>query len=780
MKNEKIKDIIAISIYILTFLLIYFILTKDGNFFASTTDFKTQHYMIPEYFRQLFYDTKDFLPDFALNLGSGSNIYYFSYYGLLNPIVLISYLFPNIPMLNYLITATCITTLSAIILFYFFLKKHKFNYKTRFITAFLFLTAAPIIFHTHRHIMFVNYLPFLILGLFGIDRCFEKKNITLLVISVTLIVLTSYYFSISSLIVLFIYYIYRFIKEKRNNFIKTSIKMSIPFILGIMISAYLTIPTLYALLNGRNDNSEVINFLELFKPSNYLLYGNYELGFTLITLIGILYILIFNKKKENKFLAGISLLVGTIPLFNYILNLGLYINAKTLIPFVPLVLLVTAEFLSILFKNKLNIKQILLITYIITSSTYICIRINQNDELIKLKDINNKKYKTTIELINNITKNDNSFYRINNQVYKKEMMNKVNNIDEYKTTMYSSTYNNIYRDFYYNLLNNNNGLRNNLMISASDNLISQILLNEKYIITKNELNDNYKLINEKNGIKVYENLNVLPIGYATDNLIDEENYKKLNYPTNILTLLDTVVTEKDNTKEDIKNIKPVKIDYKIIDKKNLDIKISNNQIIMLADKDASITVKLNNNIKNKLMFLDFKNRYNPNYDLSITINDQINKLTDETWRYHNNNFTFHYFFYNTDTLEIKLTRGHYMLTDFHLYLVELNKNDKIDEFIIDKNKTKGDIIQGNINVTNDSYFNLCIPYDKGFKIYVDGKQQEYEKTNLSFIGFKINKGNHNIKITYEAPYKKASIVISIIGIISTIGLSIYTKRDSMN
>ena len=177
--------------------------------------------------------------------------------------------------------------------------------------------------------------------------------------------------------------------------------------------------------------------------------------------------------------------------------------------------------------------------------------------------------------------------------------------------------------------------------------------------------------------------------------------------------------------------------------------------------------------------LDFKNRYNPNYDLSITINDQMNKLTDETWRYHNNNFTFHYFFYNTDTLEVKLTPGHYFLTDFRLYLVDLNKNEKIDEFIIDKTKTKGDIIYGNINVTNDSYFNMSIPYDKGFKIYVDGKEQEYEKTNLSFIGFKINKGNHDIKITYEAPYKNISIIISIIGIISTIGISIYTKRDSM-
>ena len=53
MKKERIKDIIAISIYIILFLLIYFILNKDGYFFVSTTDFKTQHYLIQDYFRTI-------------------------------------------------------------------------------------------------------------------------------------------------------------------------------------------------------------------------------------------------------------------------------------------------------------------------------------------------------------------------------------------------------------------------------------------------------------------------------------------------------------------------------------------------------------------------------------------------------------------------------------------------------------------------------------------------------------------------------------------------------
>ena len=87
-KKEKKKDFLAILFYIITYILIYTCITKNNYIFASKIDFSIQHYVIPEYFRNLFYQTKDIFPDFAPNLGSGQNIYYLSYYGLLNPIII--------------------------------------------------------------------------------------------------------------------------------------------------------------------------------------------------------------------------------------------------------------------------------------------------------------------------------------------------------------------------------------------------------------------------------------------------------------------------------------------------------------------------------------------------------------------------------------------------------------------------------------------------------------------------------------------------------------------
>ena len=154
MKKITKKDILSNLILISTFIIIYLFLTRNNHLFASNIDFKYQHYLIPEYFRTLFYNTNDLFPNFAPNLGSGQNIYYLSYYGLYNPYILISYLFPFIKMIDYLIATNCLIVITSAILFYYFLRKHQHKEKISFITSFLFLVSGPLIFHAKRHIMF--------------------------------------------------------------------------------------------------------------------------------------------------------------------------------------------------------------------------------------------------------------------------------------------------------------------------------------------------------------------------------------------------------------------------------------------------------------------------------------------------------------------------------------------------------------------------------------------------------------------------------------------------
>ena len=165
------------------------------NLNASIVDYNSQHAIFPDYFRKLFLETKQAFPSFAFNIGAGENIYNLSYYGLFSPIIMFSYLFPEITMINYIQISMIIITIASVVLMYYFLRS-KFNDKYTFLGTLLFLLSAPVIYHTHRHIMFINYMPFLLMGLIGVDK--NKK--TMITLSVFLMIMTSYYYSVCGII----------------------------------------------------------------------------------------------------------------------------------------------------------------------------------------------------------------------------------------------------------------------------------------------------------------------------------------------------------------------------------------------------------------------------------------------------------------------------------------------------------------------------------------------------------------------------------------------------
>ena len=102
---KKLKKDDYKNIALILFLIIIYVLCITNflnSFYGSTVDWDCQHFSIPDYFRKLFYETGNLIPNFAFNLGNGQNIFYYSYYGLLNPIILFSYFLPFVKMVDYI------------------------------------------------------------------------------------------------------------------------------------------------------------------------------------------------------------------------------------------------------------------------------------------------------------------------------------------------------------------------------------------------------------------------------------------------------------------------------------------------------------------------------------------------------------------------------------------------------------------------------------------------------------------------------------------------------
>ena len=825
----KKKDYILLSIICLIPIILILVLLFNGYAYASTIDWSNQHYVLPEYFRNLFYDTGNLLPSFSMNLGMGQNIFYFSYYGYLSPIVLISYLFPYIPMHIFMIAISITILFISIILFYKWIK-NKYDSNIAFIITFIFALNPTFSYHFHRHIMFVIYMPFMILALKSVDLFFEKNKKIPLIISTLLMIFTSFYFSVYGIVTIGIYTLYLLLKKNKFE-TKKLFNVIATVTIPILLSAILLLPTAYALLNGRTETlTDSINLLKLLNPLNnfsYTFYNSYySWGLTFIFIIAIIRGF-FSKEKNRIFLSIISSIFIIFPLSSYMLNVFMYIDGKCFIPFIPVALLIVCEFFKDLFNNKIKLEKkyliiipiiiILTIASIINKKAYLlipdiilciiflylCIKTKKNvlmfipviiisltsfilssnnEQYIKTKELKNINNKTYYNLLNI---KDDTLYRISNEDYLINNPNKIYNTNNNITSIYSSSANKNYMNFVRNIFQNEIINRDNYTVTQTSNILFNIYSGTKYIITSKNYDLGYNLIREENDIKLYQNEVSLPIAYASNKIMSLREFNTLTYPETIDALLNYIIVDTDLKNVYTSNITKYDKGFKIIYKENIEIDENNNHYLISANKNSKLKIKLNEKLKNKIVMIKFNmNLAKKGYACSsnITINGITNALSCDTWKYNNNNKTFEYVFANKkiDELDITFNEANFDISDIEIYTIDYNDINNIKNNITELELTqlKDNYFKGSIETLEDSYLKITIPYDKGFKILVDGKESEIIKIDDTFLGIKLNKGLHNIEIKFNPPLFNEGKIVSLTTLTSLIVYYIITYKKN--
>lgn len=318
---------------ILLFIILVTAVIPAGCVYGSNTDWLSQHVTLAETIRNACLEQHTLLPSW-IGLGGGSNGYQFAYYGFLRPDLLIGCLLPQIPMMDIIIGYMMAVYLGSVLLVYIWLRTEQISPLRAWLGSMLFMTAGCL-FHMHRQIMFVNYLPFLLLAFLYI----RKQRYKWLPLCLLLICLSSFYFSISAFAAVGWYW-YRTEGKRfwRGSFLKRYIPSAV---LAAAMSAALLLPTALVLLeHSRLDADEgPLKLLELFGPNpvfNNILFNEYGMGLTLICFYAILAGLKIKNFRQDSIL---FLLFGMFGIFSYILNGTLYTRPKILIPFMPLVIL---------------------------------------------------------------------------------------------------------------------------------------------------------------------------------------------------------------------------------------------------------------------------------------------------------------------------------------------------------------------------------------------------------------------------------------------------------
>lgn len=87
-------------------------------------------------------------------------------------------------------------------------------------------------------------------------------------------------------------------------------------------------------------------------------------------------------------------------------------------------------------------------------------------------------------------------------------------------------------------------------------------------------------------------------------------------------------------------------------------------------------------------------------------------------------------------------------------------------------------IAGRINVSGDKMMYLSVPYDEGWKLKVDGKEQQKQVVFAGMTGIMLPKGQHTIEMVFGLRYVNKGLILMLIGLLAYAGLLLISRNKT--
>ena len=299
---------------------------------------------------------------------------------------------------------------------------------------------------------------------------------------------------------------------------------------------------------------------------------------------------------------------------------------------------------------------------------------------------------------------------------------------------------------------------------------------------------------------VYENQFALPLGYTYDSYMDRETYEKMNEQDKEKGMLQSVLLEKDLPGYKKKSPEPTSrvLSWEIEKADGVSVEgrnggegnsedASQNGIRFRVKKaNASITLKLMDKIPDAetavmVKGLEYKGQKRDIRQINLRIDGESGRkhrvqkrltyLTPRHVRYSGRkDYLIHLGWSEKGRDEITIyfpRRGRYSTDKFQVlgqtmkgYAEETaaRKENVLENMEIGTNR-----ISGQIHLSENKILCLAFPYSTGWTAWVDGEKTEILQANTMFMAIPLEKGSHDIVLTYRTPGLTMGIGFSALG-----------------
>lgn len=549
------------------------------------------------------------------------------------------------------------------------------------------------------------------------------------------------------------------------------------YLVGVGIGMLILIPTAAFMLESSSRSAAFVVQQSTFTMQEFVnnisLY-TYVSGISIVALVAIIGTLVFNRKLQNYVLLIPLLIMNLFTFINYFLNIFQYVHVKQYIMILPIYWLlfarVSRDVSHRVFTGLAVVASIVVICdgslvhtprtcgLFIISIILIVIIINYQKSMVA--------YPAMIILAIMMAINGSNFTTVE-QIQAKSLIEVSNDYEPYRVT---------------------NGRNQTYSTSELTPTVYSSLENGKYLdVTTSEYEstasgsmritdpDTFKNAYFQNMFGISnDSFTVNPIAYGVPDseVYPLSEYKQQDASERLYAANQAIFVDEDNNK-------PFQSNF-------------NFEEIYSSDKEFTIPKAYNakytipSQYQNGIMTITFNTNVDKNSNDNQLIN--INNLRNQTMYRDgygindNTTVTFIINTYENPELNIQTLAptGNLSYSDLRVTYQDLNNftDNKMsvsnpESFEVDANNS----MEFNLNLDEDGYLATTIPYGKGYTMTVDGKETDIQLINDLYIGAKLPKGVHHIKIEFHIPGFSIGLAITLLSVIVALSTAFIERKN---
>ncbi len=255
-KNKGLLYALSFILPIFVFSVAYYNAGVFTNHALTVNDLHTQYINFLSYYRNdmlqngIFYS---FAKDF------GGNFYgVFTYY-LMSPLNLITFLFKPQHLEYAVVVIMMLKTGLSGLFFFFFLSKQSAKQDMVTLAFSLCYSLSSCFVVWHYHILWQDAFYLLPLIMLGVQKTLNGKGSKFFIATFTAALIINYYMAYMIGIFVIVYFVYDLIKAGKSVAILPKfLRMAKAAVISALLSAFITVPTIYSLLQGKADYNDII------------------------------------------------------------------------------------------------------------------------------------------------------------------------------------------------------------------------------------------------------------------------------------------------------------------------------------------------------------------------------------------------------------------------------------------------------------------------------------------------------------------------------------------